>query len=186
MIAGPNGAGKTTTAFSLKPNLLKIYEFLNADEIAKGLAPLHPESVHLTASKIMITRLRQLLEQNESFAFETTASGTNYMKYLREAKKNEYQINLIFLWLSSPELAAKRVKQRVEQGGHYIPKETIIRRYHLGLRNLTKHYLHIADTAIILDNSIGTTRNIIAEKEKNRLVIQDQETWEKIKREEYA
>lgn len=54
IIAGPNGAGKTTTAFSLQPNLLTLYEFINADEIARGLAPLHPESVALAASKLMV------------------------------------------------------------------------------------------------------------------------------------
>lgn len=181
MIAGPNGAGKTTTAFSLKPNLLKIYEFINADEIAKGLSPLHPESMHLTASKLMIKRLRALLTQNNSFAFETTASGTNYIKYLKEAKEKGYQIGLLFLWLSSPELAIKRVMQRVAQGGHYIPKETIVRRYHLGLKNLIKYYLPIADSAMILDNSPGKSRRIIAEGTKNRLVIQDQYIWGKIK-----
>ena len=44
MIAGPNGAGKTTTAMSFISSEM-IDEFLNADEIARGLAPLHPESM---------------------------------------------------------------------------------------------------------------------------------------------
>ncbi|MBM3191667.1 MAG: hypothetical protein FJZ63_03290 [Chlamydiae bacterium] len=57
-----------------------LYEFINADEIARSLAPKHPESMALTAGKLMIKRLRELLEANQSFAFETTASGTNYVK----------------------------------------------------------------------------------------------------------
>ncbi len=56
MIAGPNGSGKTTTALSLIPNAKLIYEFINADEIASGLAPMHPESMALAASKLMIKR----------------------------------------------------------------------------------------------------------------------------------
>lgn len=55
MISGPNGSGKTTTALSLLPDLVSVYEFINADEIARGLAPLHPENVALTAIKLMIT-----------------------------------------------------------------------------------------------------------------------------------
>ena len=64
MIAGPNGAGKTTMIRKFTAHTPPFYEFLNADEIAKGLAPLHPESVALAASKLMIKRLRELLEEN--------------------------------------------------------------------------------------------------------------------------
>jgi predicted ABC-type ATPase len=97
MIAGPNGAGKTTLASRLVPDLPILYEFINVDEIARGLAPLHPETVAISASKLMITRLRELLEAKKSFAFETTAAGTNYLKYLREAKERGYQVGLMFL-----------------------------------------------------------------------------------------
>src|SRR5690625_3126043 len=89
MIAGSNGSGKTTTAFSANPDLLNFYEFLNADEIARGLAPLYPESMQLTASKLLIQRLRELLKQSKNFAFETTAAGTNYVKYLQEVKEKK-------------------------------------------------------------------------------------------------
>lgn len=71
IIAGPNGAGKTTTALELISNSPILYEFINADEIARGLAPKHPESMALTASKLMITRLKELLEDSKNFAFET-------------------------------------------------------------------------------------------------------------------
>lgn len=181
MIAGPNGAGKTTTAFSINPNLLDIYEFLNADEIAKGLAPLHPESMQLTASKLMIKRLRDLLKKERSFAFETTASGTNYIKYLQAAREKKYQISLLFLWLSSPDLAIKRVQHRVAQGGHNIPKDTIIRRYYLGMKNLVNEYLNVADSAMIIDNS--SSGKLIAEKQGGTLNIHNQKIWGKITRE---
>ena len=76
MIAGPNGAGKTTTALSTLPEL-KVYEFLNADEIARGLAPLNPESVPLAASKLMIKRFRELLNINRSS--RKRISGASYV-----------------------------------------------------------------------------------------------------------
>jgi predicted ABC-type ATPase len=164
MIAGPNGAGKTTTAMSLISNIAILDEFINADEIARGLAPMHPESMSLTSSKLMIKRFKELLESNKSFAFETTASGTNYVKHLKEAKASNYEIHLMFLWLPSPDLAVKRVAQRVEQGGHHIPEDTIRRRYYAGLKNLIKHYLPLSDSALILDNSIDELDNVIARK----------------------
>jgi len=183
IIAGPNGSGKTTTALSLLPDLLNIYEFINADEIARGLAPLHPESMALTASKLMVIRLRELLKDNRSFAFETTAAGTNYIKYLKEARAKKYEINLIYLWLENADLAVKRVGQRVVLGGHHIPEDIIRRRYKLGMMNIIKHYLPIADSVLFLDNSNVNSQKIIAQKSvNNNLKIEDIEIWEKMHR----
>lgn len=102
---------------------------------------------------LMIKRLRELLDADKSFAFETTASGTNYVKHLKSAKANGYQINLTFLWLSKPEEAVKRVAQRVKQGGHNVPQDSVIRRYYSGIKNLMMHYLPLADEAFI--SSVG-------------------------------
>jgi predicted ABC-type ATPase len=182
MIAGPNGAGKTTTAMPLIQNIV-IHEFLNADEIARGLAPLHPESVSLTASKLMLKRLEELLIANKSFAFETTAAGTNYIKHLKRAQVQGYEIHLLFLWLSSPDLAVKRVAKRVAQGGHNIPENTIRRRYHAGLKNLIKHYLPLSDSALILDNSLNETNKVIARKNGTEaLKIEEKNIWKEIER----
>jgi len=182
MIAGPNGAGKTTMTVELTSNQTILYEFINADEIARGLAPLHPESVALAASKLMIKRLKELLDSHKSFAFETTASGTNYIKHLKEAKSKGYEISLTFLWLMNPQQAVKRVSQRVKQGGHHVPEEAIVRRYHAGLKNLLIHYLPLADSVLVLDNSSETSlKRLIARKNVNSsLEILDRAIWEKI------
>lgn len=45
IIAGCNGAGKTTASMSVLPQVLDCREFVNADEIAKGLSPFKPEEV---------------------------------------------------------------------------------------------------------------------------------------------
>jgi predicted ABC-type ATPase len=153
VFAGPNGAGKTTAALTIFPSLINIYEFLNADEIAKGLAPLHPESVGLTASKLMINRLRELLDLDKNFAFETTGAGTNFVKYLEKAKEKKYEIHLLYLWLDDVELAIDRVAKRVAQGGHNIPEDVIRRRYISGLRNVINIYLPLSSNAVIIDNS---------------------------------
>lgn len=182
MIAGPNGSGKTTIAQELITNSSVFYEFINADEIAKGLAPLHSESMALAASKLMVNRLKELLDGNKSFAFETTAAGTNYIKHLNIAKSKGYEISCIFLWLASPEQAMARVAERVKQGGHNISKESIIRRYHTGLRNFFVRYMPIIDKALIMDNSSEeSSERIIARKIKGfGLNILNQVIWKKI------
>jgi len=181
MIAGPNGAGKTTTARSLIVDAPMIYEFINADEIAHGLAPMHPESISLTASKLMLKRLKELLDVSKSFAFETTGSGTNYIKHLKEAQAKGYEVHLMFLWLPSADLAVKRVAKRVEQGGHHIPEDTIRRRYYAGLKNLIKHYLPLCDSALVLDNSIAELNKVIARKHLGDILkIEQPNIWKEI------
>jgi predicted ABC-type ATPase len=183
MIAGPNGAGKTTMTLELIRSCSMLYEFINADEIARGLAPKHPESMALTASKLMIQRLKELLNTGKSFAFETTASGTNYVKHLESAKAKGYEISLTFLWLSKPEEAVRRVVQRVKQGGHHVPEDSIVRRYFTGVKNLILHYLPLADEALIIDNSSEeeAPRRVIARKNKNNPIdILDTVVWERI------
>lgn len=183
MIAGPNGAGKTTSARAIISSFDVIYEFINADEIARGLAPMHPESMALTSSKLMLKRFKELLENQKSFAFETTAAATNYVRHLKKAKNDGFEFNLLFLWLESPELAIERVKQRVVQGGHHIPEDVIRRRYNLGLKNLVKHYLPIADTAIILDNSRKDDYKVIARKTLGKEIkIENSFTWQEIEK----
>jgi predicted ABC-type ATPase len=187
MIAGPNGAGKTTTAMTLITEINVIEEFINADEIARGLAPMHPESMSLSASKLMIKRFKELLEANKSFAFETTAAGTNYIKHLKQARANGYDVDLMFLWLNSPDLAVKRVAHRVQQGGHHIPEEVIRRRYNAGLKNLILSYLPVSDDALILDNSITEVNKVIAHKQKKTgLKIEQPTIWKEIERVAYA
>ena len=148
---------------------------------------MHPESMSLTASKLMLKRFRELLESNRSFAFETTASATNYIKHLKKAQVNGYEVHSMFLWLSSPDLAIKRVAQRVAQGGHNIPEATIKRRYYSGLKNFIKYYLPISDNATILDNSITDVNKIIATKNVvDGLKIEEPSIWKEIEGVVYA
>jgi predicted ABC-type ATPase len=106
---------------------------------------------------------------------------------LQLAKSKKYEINLIFLWLMSPEEAVRRVAQRVKQGGHHVSEETIVRRYYAGLRNILTHYLPLADRAHILDNSSEeSTKRIIARKNINGSIdILDHAIWEKIEKVTY-
>lgn len=187
IIAGPNGAGKTTLAYELISNSPFLYEFINADEIARGLAPNHPESMALKASKLMIDRLKELLENNKNFAFETTLSGVNYKKYLSAAKAKGYDIILFFLWLDSPEQAVKRVAQRVKQGGHSVSSEVISRRYYAGIKNLLTGYLDLVDMAVIVDNSTDSSKGkLIARVGHSKVIdVLNKKIWDRMNKVAY-
>ena len=163
IIAGCNGAGKTTASFSILPKILDCKEFVNADEIAKGISPFQPEKVAFEAGRIMLSRIDELFKNQESFAFETTLATKSYKQKIKFAKANNYYTSLLFFWLKTPELAKERVKVRVKEGGHNIPLDVIERRYKNGIKNLFNIYLDIVDQAMIFDNSEGK-HILIAEK----------------------
>ncbi len=167
IIAGCNGAGKTTASYSVLPTLLECREFVNADEIAKGLSPFNPESVAIEAGKLMLQRIELLLNQGKTFAIETTLATRSYASLVNRAKKCGYNIVLLFFWLPSPEMAVARVKQRVSEGGHNIPTEIIHRRYWLGLQNFFHIFAPIVDVWMFYVNTDKTT--LLASSEDNDL-----------------
>ena len=170
IIAGCNGAGKTTASFTILPEVLGCKEFINADEIAKGLSPFQPESVAVQAGRIMLARMDELLQKGETFAFETTLATKSYKQKIEWAQANGYEVTLLFFWLDSPNIAKERVAQRVAEGGHNIPLETIERRYYNGIANLFTIYIDIVDICYIFDNSEGR-KEIIAQKERHKDIV---------------
>lgn len=180
VISGCNGAGKTTASYSVLPDMLNCKEFVNADEIAKGLSPFQPEKVAIASGRIMLSRIKDLLNHNVDFAFETTLATKTYAPFIREAQVKGYFVTLVYFWLSSPELAIERVKTRVIAGGHDIPIDTIRRRYRAGIQNLSSLYLPICDYWIIIDNS-EQPFNIVAEGFKTENIeIKNQVTYNQI------
>lgn len=163
IIAGCNGAGKTTASFTILPKILDCKEFVNADEIAKGLSPFQPEKVAFEAGRIMLNRIDELFERKENFAFETTLATKTYKQKIVNAQRENYVITLLFFWLKTPALARERLKLRVKDGGHNIPTEVIERRYKNGIKNLFEIYFPIVDQILIFDNSEGK-HQLIAEK----------------------
>ncbi|MGA0559032.1 zeta toxin family protein [Larkinella sp. VNQ87] len=153
ILAGCNGAGKTTAAYTILPDVLNIRQFVNADEIARGLSPFEPESVALEAGRMMLNRMNQLLEQQVDFAFETTLSTRSYVQTIKRAQQAGYSVTLFYVWLESVELAKERVAARVARGGHSIPPEVIERRYKRSIQNLMTLYLPICNRTIVVNNS---------------------------------
>jgi predicted ABC-type ATPase len=153
IIAGCNGAGKTTASFTVLPEMLDCREFVNADEIAKGLSPFQPEKVAFEAGRIMLNRIRELINLRKDFAFETTLSTRSYVGLIKEARTKGYNIVLLFFWLENTNLAKERVKYRVTRGGHGIPEEVIVRRYDRGIKNFFELYANIVDAWALYNNS---------------------------------
>ncbi|MDG3002484.1 zeta toxin family protein [Paludisphaera mucosa] len=156
VLAGPNGAGKSTAAPALLRGRLAVADFVNADEIARGLSAFAPESMAVQAGRIMLARLKHLAAARADFAFETTLATRSFAPWLRSLTATGYEFQLIFLWLPSADLAVARVADRVLQGGHHVPEEVVRRRHAAGLRNFQELYRPLATNWHIYDN---TTRN---------------------------
>ena len=109
VVAGPNGAGKSTSAPSFLRDALEVREFVNADAIAGGLSAFSPQSVAITAGRIMLERMRELASGGANFAFETTLAGRGLVRLLADLKSKGYYVHILFLGLRSADLAVARV-----------------------------------------------------------------------------
>ncbi len=177
IIAGPNGAGKTTTAPALLGNALQIDHFVNADTIAAGLSAFAPEKAAIQAGKAMLQRIHYLAENNENFAFETTLASRSFAPWIAKLKEKGYFFHLTFLLLESPDLAISRVAERVKLGGHFVPEETIRRRFISGLKNFFTLYEPLADSWQMYDNSDVGRPAPVASKIRNNILINKKEDW---------
>jgi predicted ABC-type ATPase len=182
IIAGCNGAGKTTASFTILPEIINCKEFVNADEIAKGLSPFQPEKVAFEAGRIMLHRVNELLLHNESFAFETTLATRSYKTKIAEAKEKGYTVTLLFFWLQNVALAKERVQIRVLEGGHNIEPEVIERRYYKGIINLFDIYLPIVDGAFMFDNSLGKHQLLAQKLVNGQLTIINENKFNELKK----
>ena len=153
VIAGPNGAGKTTFAREFLPKDTRVVHFVNADLIASGLSPLRPELAALAAGRLFLKELDRLAKARLDFAFESTLSGLVYLNRLKRWKAAGYRIELIYLRLSSPRLALRRIAARVKQGGHNVPRADVLRRFTRSWNNFQNVYQLLADEWTLYDNS---------------------------------
>jgi predicted ABC-type ATPase len=153
IVAGPNGAGKTTFARSFLPEEAGLPHFINADQIAAGLAAFAPETAAIRAGRLMLEEIDLCARRGESFAFETTLSGLSYRRHIELWRAQGYQVSLYFLSLPNVETAIERVAVRVEQGGHHIPEPVIRRRFGSSLANFHSHYKQVVTEWGLYDNS---------------------------------
>ncbi len=158
VIAGPNGAGKTTFAREYLLTETRVFHFVNPDLIAGGLSPLRPELAALAAGRLFLQEIDRLARAGTDFAFESTLSGLTYVGRLKRWKAAGYRVEVVYLRLSSPRLALRRIAVRVKQGGHNVPSRDVRRRFGRSWNNFQKYYRLLADAWSVYDNSGATPR----------------------------
>ena len=167
-------------ASRLLPNELGVVEFVNADEIARGLSPFDWERSAIAAGTAMIERIEELVRAQQSFAFETTCAGRRHVRLLKQCHDAGYRTTLLFLWLPSAQVALERVARRVRRGGHPIPDDVVVRRYAAGLRNMRHLYLPLVDIGLIYDNSDDGGELIAERRQDGTFLIHDGPRWKSI------
>lgn len=181
VLGGPNGAGKSTAAPQLLRGLLGVGEFVNADTVAEGLSAFQPDRAAAEAGRVMLRRVRELAARRADFAFEITLAGRSFAHWIARLIETGYAFHLIYLWLSTPDLAAARVAERVRMGGHDVPEETIRRRYRAGLVNFFRLYRPMAATWRFLDNSRESGPRVVAKGRRTATQrVDDAGTWNRI------
>ena len=177
VLGGINGAGKTTASRAVLQDVLKIPTFVNADAIARGLNGLNPEAESFRAGRLMLQEMARLVEDRADFAFETTLSARTYAGWLGKLRVLGYETYLFYYWLRSPEMAIRRVADRVQAGGHHVPDEDIRRRYARSVRNFVELYRPVADHWEVYDNTDGE-RRLLALGEYGEEEIDDRYDWD--------
>ena len=184
ILAGPNGAGKSTFAPRLlRQASLDVGLFINADEIAAERSPTDPAGAALAAGREMLSRLHELAEHRQSFAFETTLASRHFAPWLQGLIESGYSVGILFLWLPTADAAVARVKSRVLLGGHDVPEAVIRRRYHRGLRNFFELYQPLATNWRVYDSAVNLDPFLIAAGTGRTVAdVTDPVTWEHIRR----
>lgn len=158
-------------------------EFVNADNIARGLSPFKPESVAFESGRIMLKRIRDLMTVKVDFAFETTLASRSYISLVKQAQLAGYKVSLLYFWLSSPNLTIERVAKRVNNGGHHIPPDVIERRYYRSIYNLYNLYMPLCDEWTLISN-VDLAPEVIAKYDGFGKTIFNSEIWDTIIRQQ--
>ena len=182
IVGGCNGSGKTTLARTILPSM-SVIEFVNADQIAAELSPQDPNVVAIAAGRLMLRRLQTLAQQGIDFAFETTLAACSFAPFLKSCQDRGYQLNLIYVWLETEDLAVDRVAMRVAAGGHSIPEPIIRRRYKRGRRNFLELYSPLANYWIVYDNSSPQIQAVAEKTPMRQTVIYQHRIWRQIAKE---
>lgn len=144
VFAGPNGSGKSTFTEILRP---KGIPYINADDIQRVLG-----CENLEAARLAEARREECLSAQQSFCFETVMSTDRNLLLLQRAKENGYFIRCYYVLTASPYINVARVSSRVLAGGHDVPVEKIVSRYHRALA-LVRELVPVCDVCHIYDNS---------------------------------
>ena len=96
LIAGPKRVGKTIFAMTRLEAISGSINFVNFDEISRGLSPLTPEAAEREAARIALSRIAHFIASGATFALETTLSGKAQLRLIEQAHKGGLAANLLY------------------------------------------------------------------------------------------
>ena len=146
IVGGADGTGKSSLMGVLKAERNDLGFIINENKIT-----FENQGDDFKAARIAISKIESFLKHGITFTQETTLSGHTVERTIIKAKNLNYDVRLFYVGLSSAKESIKRIKNRVEKGGHDIPQEDVIRRYETRFDSLIK-LLPYCDEVNFYDN----------------------------------
>jgi len=160
IVAGANGTGKTT--FALEYVAQHGVAYLGADAIAETLSPGNALSVRFQAGRQFLAMVNDRLDGRDSFVIETTLSGIGIRRTLEKARRSQFAISIVYLYLDSPTFCISRIEERVRKGGHHVPDEDVRRRFSRSIGNFWSVYREMAENWVVIYNATGQVQDVVA------------------------
>jgi predicted ABC-type ATPase len=149
IVAGVNGSGKSSLTGVLRTEINNLGKIIDVDKITASLGG-NP----IEGARAAIGYIEDCLKKGVCFTQETTLSGRKTLVTIKKAIEKGYHIRLYYVGLNTAEESVKRIKNRVEKGGHDIPKEDVDRRFAKRFDDLLA-VLPFCDEATFYDNENG-------------------------------
>jgi len=167
IFAGVNGAGKSTFYHQYyKPSNQE--KRINTDEMVARVGTWRDDNLQLRCGKEAVKLIKEYFSKGYSFNQETTLTGKAIFKNIQRAKRLGYEVHLYYVGLENVEIALERIEKRVNQGGHGIEHQAVIRRYNQSFENLNEVFQY-CDKISLFDNS--NAMNLVAKFKNGNLVF---------------